>query len=127
MIIFLHQHHYINYFIIIQNSLYLLFDCSCLFALHFEKNTGNFVPPDEYVIGRLKLSNGAFLEIQSVVGFPGTSDAVEELHITAGGCLQQTSDVGVCLKPTSGWLLIFVVFGYVYSSDCEAHAFLRVS
>ena len=22
-------------------------------ALHFEKNTGNFVPPDEYVLGRL--------------------------------------------------------------------------
>jgi hypothetical protein len=89
-----------------QNSLYLNY---------FEKNTGNFVPPAEYVIGCLKLLNGAFLEIQSVVGFPGTSDALEELHITAGGCLQQTSDVGVCLKPTSGWLLIFVVFGYVYS------------
>ena len=70
--------------------------------LYFEKNTGNFVPPEEYVTGRLKLSNGAFLEIQSVDGFPGTSDALDELHISLGGGVQQTNDVGVCLKPTSG-------------------------
>lgn len=63
---------------------------------------GHFVPPEEYVIGRRKLSKGAFLEKQSVVGFPGTSDAVEELHITDGGGVQQTKDVGVCFKPTSG-------------------------
>ena len=65
--------------------------------------------------------------MQSVVGFPGTPDALEELHITAGGGVQQTKDVGVCLNPTPGSLLIFVVLGYVYSWDWDAHAFLRVS
>ena len=39
---------------IVYTLLFLLVvACGCLHALHFEKNTGNFVPPDEYVIGRL--------------------------------------------------------------------------
>ncbi len=93
---------------------------------YFEKKIGHFVPPDAYVLGCLKLLNGAFLEIQSVVEFPGTSDELVGLHIIVGGGVQQTKDVGVCLKPTPGSLLIFVVLGYVNSCDCDAHAFLRV-
>lgn len=109
----------------LYSSKYFIEIKSCI--LYFEKKTGHFVPPDAYVIGFLKLLNGAFLEKQSVVLFPGTLDELAGLHIIVGGGVQQTRDVGVCRSPTPGWLLILVVLGYVYSSDWDAHAFLRES